>query len=176
VVIAALGDTLIPTEEPQYPGYRRLESQQISEHVWNILRRVERVTALDVQAFNSSAQGILGKSFVDLDAAGRNAYLETIAASPDKLAPAARKVFELGRKQIFTAFYRNFPFHTIERDGAGVPVATDAEHQIVQPKKGTEQTGWDVAGFRGSLSWSEEETRRARFMKINWHDDRAPRV
>ena len=26
-VLAALGDTLIPTEEPDYPGYRRLEEQ-----------------------------------------------------------------------------------------------------------------------------------------------------
>jgi hypothetical protein len=175
-VIAALGDTLIPTEEPAYPGYRRLESRGISEHVWNILRRVERVTAADVQAFNNGPQPTLAKTFLELDAAQRNAYLETIAGSPDTVAPSVRKVFELGRKQVFTAFYRNFPFHTVDRDGDGVPIPTDAAHQIVHLGNGADQTGWDVAGFRGSLSWTEEEERRARFMKIHWHDDRAPRV
>jgi hypothetical protein len=175
-VIAALGDTLIPTDEPAYPGYRRLESRQISEHVWNILRRVERVTASDVQTFNDGPKATLGKTFVELNAAQRNAYLETVAAGSGTVAPAARKVFERGRKQVFTAFYRNFPFHTVARDRDGVPIPTDPEHQIVQPKNITDQTGWDVAGFRGSLSWTEEQERRARFMKIHWHDDRAPRV
>jgi hypothetical protein len=179
-VIAALGDTLVPTAEPEYPGYRRLESRKISEHVWNVLRRVERVTAADVRAFNEGARPVFGSTFVELDADRRNAYLETIVQNPDRIAsPGAAsvlKVFELGRKQIFTVFYRNFPFHTVERDAAGVPIATDAEHQIVNPKTGTEPTGWDIAGFRGSLSWDEEQQRRARFMKIHWHDDRAPHV
>jgi hypothetical protein len=29
-------------------------------------------------------------------------------------------------------------------------------------------TGWDVAGFRGPLTWEEEERRRAYYKKIDW--------
>jgi hypothetical protein len=180
VVVAALGDTLIPTDGPKYPGYKRLEPQKISEQVWNNLRRLERVTPAEIQSFNHAASAAFGKTFVDLDADGRNAYLETIVKQPDKLdqshAAAATKVFTSARRQVFTLFYRNFPYHTIERDQAGVPIPSDAEHQVIHPKKGSLETGWDIAGFRGPLSWTEEEERRTRMMKIHWHKDGAPRI
>jgi hypothetical protein len=171
---------LIPTAEPDYPGYRRLEAQKISEQVWNNLRRLERVTAADMQSFNSAARAISGKTFLELDAEGRSSYFETIARQPEKLdqgvAAAVTKVFTSARRQVFTVFYRNFPFHAVDRDAAGVPIPSDAEHQIINAKKGNQPTGWDIANFGGPLSWKEEEERRARVMKFHWHKETAPHV
>jgi len=32
-------------------------------------------------------------------------------------------------------------------------------------------TGWDIAGYRGPLTWEQEEKRRAEVQKIHWHDN-----
>ena len=69
-VLAALGDTLIPTEEPDYPGYRRLEAQGISDEVFKAL---QGIPAQDFSVFNAVSQDLLGRTFLDLEATGRAA-------------------------------------------------------------------------------------------------------
>ncbi len=169
-IVAALGDALIPTDEPKYPGYKRLESYGISARVWTLLRRLERVTPADMLAFNDGSKDSTGQSFLDLDAATRSAYVETIWADSGKSQPALYKTLRLSRDRIFTVFYRNFPFDTIDRDDTGTPIASDKEHQIINPKKAAIATGWDIANYRGPLSWEEEQERRNRFKKIHWHE------
>lgn len=168
-IVAALADTLIPTEEPQYPGYRRLESFNISTFVWNQLRVVDRVTPQNLASFNEAPKATLGKPFLELDPAGRARHLDQLFSETDG-ASVPHKVLRQARERIFAVFYRNFPYHTIDRDEKGTPIATDKLHQIINPKKSNIVTGWDIAGYRGPLSWEEEEERRARFKKIHWHE------
>ena len=167
-IVAALGDTLIPTDEPRYPGYKRLERNGISKQVWTLLRRLERVTPDAIAAFNESSRESMGQSFVDLDENARAKYVERVFAADDM--PAVQKTLQLSRDRIFTVFYRNFPFDTIDRDENGTPIS-DKEHQIINPKKANIVTGWDIANYKGPLSWEEEQERRNRFKKIHWHSE-----
>ncbi len=32
-------------------------------------------------------------------------------------------------------------------------------------------TGWDITGYRGPLTWEQEEKQRAQVQKIHWHDN-----
>lgn len=169
-IVAALGDTLIPTEEPQYPGYKRLETFSISAKVWSQLRVVDRVKPAQMAQFNESSKEAMGKSFLELDESGRAKYLEDLLSQPEDSSPA-HKVLRQARERIFFVFYRNFPYDTIDRDDKGTPIASDSLHQIINPKKSSVVTGWDIAGYRGPLSWAEEEERRARFKKIHWHEE-----
>lgn len=168
-IIEALGDTLIPTEEPRYPGYRRLERFHISGYVWNQLRVVDRVTAPNLALFNESPEANTGKTFVELDPAQRATYVEQLFAATES-PTVPHKVLLQARERIFSIFYHNFPYQTIDRDEKGTPIASDQLHQIINPKKSDAITGWDIAGYRGPLSWAEEEQRRARFRKIHWHE------
>jgi hypothetical protein len=168
-VVSALGDTLIPTEEPQYPGYRRLESFNISTYVWNQLRVVDRVTPQNLVLFNESSKVAMDKTFLELDSAERARHVDRLFAETDG-DTAAHKVLRQARERIFGVFYRNFPYHTIDRDAKGTPIASDKLHQIINPQKTDLITGWNIAGYRGPLSWAEEEDRRARFKKIHWHE------
>jgi hypothetical protein len=168
-IVAALGDTLIPTEEPRYPGYKRLEGFSISNSVWNQLRVVDRVTAQNLALFNDSPKETMGKTFLELDQLERAKHLDRLFAETDATTPV-HKVLRQARERIFLVFYRNFPYDTIDRDEKGTPIASDKLHQIVNPKKSSVITGWDIAGYRGPLSWEEEEQRRARFKKIHWHE------
>src|SRR5438132_4130598 len=80
-IVAALGDAIIPTDGPEYPGYRRLEAHGISNRVLNQLRFLDHVTPSDLALFNESAAKVTGKSFLESDATGRAAYLETLLGS-----------------------------------------------------------------------------------------------
>lgn len=177
-IVAALGDTIIPTDGLGYPGYRRLEARGISTQVLNILRRLDRVSPADLTLFNTSAQAALGKPFVDLDEAGRAAYLEAIfgetASLTAKLDAATiaslRKTLQLARDRVFTVFYRNFPYDHVDRDESGAPIPNQP-HEIFQIKTGDLVTGWDIAGYPGPLTWEEEEERRNHFKQIYWQEE-----
>ena len=77
-VLAALGDTLIPTEEPDYPGYRRLEEQGISDEVFKAL---QGIPAQDFSVFNAVSHDLLGRTFLNLEAKGRAAYVDFVAST-----------------------------------------------------------------------------------------------
>lgn len=177
-VVAALGDAIIPTDGAQYPGYKRLEAHGISTQVLNGLRRLDRVTPADLTLFNNSAKALLGKSFLELDEAGRASYLESLFGAETKAATAldpstlesVRKVLKLARDRILTVFYRNFPYDHVDRDENGAPIPNQP-HEIFDLKRAELVTGWDIAGYRGPLSWDEEESRRNRFKKIQWSEE-----
>jgi len=175
-IVAALGDVIIPTEGAEYPGYGRLEAQGISARVLNQLRFIDRVTPADLTLFNQSAIQYTGKSFVESDAAGRASYLEALLGdgADAKLDAAVfqpvQRVLRLGRDRILTVFYRNFPYDTIDRDANGVPIP-NKPHEIFDLKKSSLVTGWDIAGYRGPLTWDEEQQRRDRFKKILWQEE-----
>ena len=194
-LVAALGDTIIPTDMG-YPGYRRLEQYGISEEVLEGLRGIQQE---EWNVFNAvTGEFFQGKSFVELQEGERAEFLEIVAesfpadtfevgsASAGKSKPAGsltaklskeyvdkmQKVFRLTRVRVFRVFYQNFPEHKIARDQNKIPVLPAGDlHQIINPNTPRLVTGWDVANFPGPLSWEEEEARRAKWMKIHWHED-----
>ena len=206
-LVAALGNTIIPTEQ-DYPGYRRLQQYGITEEVVQGLRGIRQQ---EFNLFNAVAGELFqGKSFVELGPEGQTEFLEKLvetfpAGSFDEAGSGAltpqdepgpgtgkaqgdgkslvdvlekdvlltvQKVFRLVRTRVFTVFYQNFPEHTVPRDGKKIPVLKPGDqHQIINPNTSDLVTGWDVANFPGPLSWSEEQERRARWMKIHWHSD-----
>jgi len=69
-------------------------------------------------------------------------------------------------------FYSNFPEGKIARDANGIPISKPGElHQITNPNTPDLVTGWDIAGYRGPLTWEQEEKQRAEVQKIHWHDN-----
>jgi hypothetical protein len=188
-LIAALGDTLIPTAEG-YPGYQHLERYGITDEV---LKGLQMLSARDLNVFNAAASTVFsGKTFLDLSPEQHTAFLDQVAATfptgtyndgdASKPSPASsvakldaasidtlQKVFRFTRNRVMVVFYRNFPEDRIARDKDGLPVlASGDEHQIINPNTKQLVTGWDVAGFPGPLSWEEEEARRTEWMKISW--------
>ena len=83
-----------------------------------------------------------------------------------------RRLYRLARIAVFRVFYSNFPDHKILRNTRGVPVVKPGDlHQITVPDTPDLTTGWDIAGYRGPLSWEQEEQGRAEMSRIHWHDD-----
>lgn len=83
-----------------------------------------------------------------------------------------QKVFRFTRSRVFLVYYQNFPENHIARDKNKIPILPPGDqHQIINPNTKELVTGWDVANFPGPLSWQEEESRRAKWMKIHWHND-----
>jgi hypothetical protein len=176
-IVAALGDTLIPTDGAGYPGYKHLEPSGISTRVLNTLRFVDRVSLPELALFNTSAQSLLGKTFVDLDESGREAWLNAILAANSKpvagldkpTVATLQKVLRLARDRVMNVFYRNFPYDHVDREASGAPIPNQP-HEIFQIKTGNLVTGWDIAGYRGPLTWEEEEERRNHFKQIRWEE------
>ena len=190
-LIAALGDTLIPSA-PGYLGYRRLEGHGITEEV---IRGLQGIDLKEFAVMNAATQGFFnGRLFVDLNEQQRTRFLQMVADSfpagafgapavslaagslTDALSSetieTVQKLFRLVRIRVLTVFYQNFPENKIRRDANRIPVLpSDDQHQILNPNSSELVTGWDVANFPGPLSWTEEEERRARWMKIHWHFD-----
>ena len=51
-----------------------------------------------------------------------------------------------------------------------LPLMVSARGQ--QPEEAQrELTGWDIADYRGPLTWEQEEKQRAEVQKIHWHDN-----
>ena len=63
-IIATLGDTLIPTQEPDYPGYRRLEKYGITEEVFKGLKGGGKK---DFLTFNEVSKDFFGKPFMAIE-------------------------------------------------------------------------------------------------------------
>ena len=172
-VVAALGDTLIPSE-PGDPGYKDLESHGITDEV---LKALPGVADADVELFNEkSKEKFGGKSFLDLSGAQRSEYLHQIiaggAGSDAKEKETLQRVYRNTRRRVMTLYYSNFPEHQWPRGKDGFPIPRPGDlHQIMNPNTKQLVTGWDVAGFPGPLSWDEEEARRAKWMKIRWTND-----
>jgi hypothetical protein len=172
LIFAKLGDTLIPSS-PGDPGYKSLEPYNITAE---IMKGVDSIPDEDMALFNSeSAAHFGGQTFVELSEANRADYLNMIAdgvnISDSQVLGRLQSVYRLVRLRVFVVFYQNYPQHTVMRDETGVPILpTDDEHQITNPNQPGLVTGWDIAGWRGPMTWEEEEERRERFKKVKWKE------
>ena len=170
LIFAKLGDTLIPSS-PGDPGYKTLEPYNITAEV---MKGVASISDEDMALFNSeSADHFGGKTFVELSEAQRADYLNMIVdevnISDARVLGRIRSVYSLVRLRVFVIFYQNYPQHTIMRDTEGVPILSpDDEHQITNPNQPGLVTGWDIAGWRGPMTWEEEEERREMSKKLKW--------
>ena len=165
-ILSALGDTLIPSK-PGDPGFVDLEPHGIVQAVSNTL-----VSLADkpLEQFNQAPKPLFqGRTFLELDQDERVTFLKRVIASEDA---ALKRVYKLVRVAVLNVFYSNFPEHKVARDGEGVPILKPGDqHQITNPNTDRLVTGWDVAGYRGPLSWEQEEQMRASMEKVHWHDD-----
>ena len=173
-IVAALGDTLIPSE-PGDPGYKDLEPYNITEEVLKA-----GVSDADLQLFNDTAKGkFAGKSFLELSEAQRAQYLRQIidgsAATDAKELEALQRAYRNTRRRVFTLYYSNFPEHEWPRDKDGVAILRPGDqHQITNPNTKQLITAWDQIGFVGALTWEEEERHRNIVKKIHWHEHWSP--
>jgi len=175
-VIAALGDTLIPSE-PGDPGYKDLEAYKITQEV---LKALPGVSDADLELFNETAKRkFSGTNFLELSAAQRAQYLRLIidgsAATDSKELENLRRVYQNTRRRVFNLYYSNFPEHEWPRDKNGVPILKAGdEHQITNPNTKQLITAWDQIGFIGALTWEQEERHRNIVKKIHWHEHWSP--
>ena len=175
-MIAALGDTLIPSD-PGDPGYKDLEPHKITEEV---LKALPGVSDADLELLNETAKDKFGgKTFLELDGAQRAQYLHQIidgtAVSESGQLETLRRVYRNTRRRVVTLYYSNFPEHQWPRDKNGMPILQQGDlHQITNPNTKEVVTGWDQSGFHGPLTWEEEERRRNLMKKIHWHENWSP--
>ena len=169
-VVAAIGDTLIPTD-PGDPGYKSLEPYNITAEVLKELESGDD----DLSFFNAGAGAVRsGKTFLQLTETERAGYFDAILAggkfdqqTEERLLRVLRQV----RQAVFQVYYKNYPEHAMPRDAKGVPILpADDLHQITNPNTNKLVTGWDVAGFMGPLTWAEEQRRRELLKKIDWKE------
>ena len=175
-VVAALGDTLIPSD-PGDPGYKDLESHGITDEV---LKALPGVSDADATLFNEKSKDKFGgKTFVELSEAQRGEYLKAVieggASSDAKELETLRRVYRNTRRRVLTLYYSNFPEDKWPRDKNGMPILKPGDlHQITNPNTKQLVTGWDQTGFFGPLTWEEEERRRNMMKKIHWHEGWSP--
>ncbi len=166
-VMATLGDTLVPSS-PGDPGYKDLEVYNITAE---ILKGLGSISDQDLARFNSeSAAHFGGKTFVELSEPQRADYLNMIVdgvnISDSSVLGRLQGIYRLVRARVFIVYYQNYPQHTNPRDDEGIPIVQpENEHQISNPNQPGVKTGWDVAGWKGPMTWEEEEERRERFKK-----------
>ena len=169
-VIAALGDTIIPSD-PGDPGYRTLEPYNITAEV---LKGLTGLSDDDLALFNKGASSFFsGKTFLELGESERVDFLNLIIdgsrIADEQLRGKLQSVYRLTRIRVLVVYYQNYPEHRLPRDANDVPILPPGDtHQITNPNTERVVTGWDVAGFRGPLTWEEEERRRAYYKKIDW--------
>ena len=174
MIFAKLGDTLIPSA-PDDPGYRTLEPYNITAEVMKGLEALSDQD--DLALFNShSATFFGGKSFVELSESQRADYLNMIVdgdrITDSQVLGRLQAIYNLIRTRVFVVFYQNYPQHMIPKDEAGVPVLSpNNKHQITNPNLPGLVTGWDIAGWKGPMTWEEEEQRRAYYKKGQWSGD-----
>lgn len=172
-ILSALGDTLIPSAAGK-PGFRSLESHGITQEV------NRNLTALEDELFftfnQASSRFFQGQTFVQLSEEDRARFLRRIISGTDfadqTLHQKVHRLYKLVRISVFRVFYSNFPQGKIPRDARGIPILEPGElHQITSPNTPDLVTGWDIAGYRGPLTWEQEEKQRAEVQKIHWHDN-----
>lgn len=169
-ILFAIGDVLIPSA-PGDPGYRDLEWHGITEEVST---RTE-IRDGDLDLFNRSSEGVLGKPFTELGGKERADYLHRIidgSASKDESVQAKLvETYLHVREMVFTIYYQNYPEDSWPRDARGVPLLKPGDaHQVTNPNTARVATGWNLAGYSGPLTWEEEERRRRYFKKIKWQE------
>lgn len=112
-----------------------------------------------------------GRTFVQLNAIEREAYLDLIATVGDiancRHTLVLKKVYQIVRTVVLTVFYKNFP-ERIDSDAEGTPLLYPAAHQIVNPNTRDLITGWDIAGFAGPWTWQQEQERREFMKTVRW--------
>ena len=167
-ILSALGDTLIPSR-PGDPGFVDLEPHGIVQAVSKTLVSLDDQP---LERFNQSPRPLFqGRTFLELDQDERVDFLKRVIAE-ESGDPAARRVYKLVRVAVLNVFYSNFPEHKVARDAKGIPILKPGDrHQITNPNTDQLVTGWDVAGYRGPLSFEQEEQMRADMQKVHWHDD-----
>ncbi len=175
-VIAAIGDTLIPSD-PGDPGYKDLEAHRITEEV---MKALPGVADEDATLWNDTAKAkFQGKAFLELGRAEREQYVQQVldgtAAGDEKTTATLRRVFRNTRRRVLNLYYANFPEHQWPRDRNGRPILEPGDtHQITNPNTQALVTGWDQCGFWGPLTWEEEERRRAEMKQVHWHEGWSP--
>lgn len=169
-ILAALGETIVPSD-PGDPGFKELEPHGITEEVNKMLRPLKDAV---FAKFNEASRPFFqNRTFVELTESERAEFLKKVAAGKEIADPAVRRVYKFARLTVLRVFYSNFPEHKIVRDVKGIPILRPGDgeaHQITVPNTKTLVTGWDVAGYRGPLTWEQEEQLRTAVQKIHWHD------
>ena len=170
-VMAALGDTLIPSD-PGDPGYKTLEPYNITAEVLKELQ----VSDEDLLLFNLQAgEFFSGKTFLQLQESERASYFDSVFSGEQfanqETGEKLRQVLQRTRRRVFQVYYRNYPEHALPRDNQGVPILPPGDtHQITNPNTKGLATGWDVSGFMGPLTWEEEQRRRKIVQEIDWKE------
>ena len=168
-ILAALCETIIPSK-PGDPGFKDLEPHGITEEVNKSLRPLKDQAF--VQFNEASKPFFQGRTFVELDDDSRARFLQKIVQG-EVSDRVVRNIYRFSRMTALRVFYSNFPEHRIDRDAAGLPVLKPGDgqlHQITVPNTKNLMTGWDIAGYRGPLTWEQEEKMRAEVQKVHWHD------
>jgi hypothetical protein len=169
-ILAALGETIIPSD-PGDPGFKELEPHGITEEVNKALRPLKDEV---FTRFNEAARPFYGgRTFVEVNEAERAEFLRKVIAGREIADPAVRRVYKFARITVFKVFYSNFPEHKVARDARGIPILRPGDgerHQITVPNTKELITGWDIAGYRGPLTWEQEQRMKADIEKVHWHD------
>ncbi len=190
-VVAALGALFIPSKVGD-PGYSELEPYGISGYVMTNLppsvtqfqvpsnaptsvgENLQSFPTEGLDMFNVAAKQFFeGKNFLDLDEKQREQYLSLIADG-SKIADQEQRTrlqtfYRRARSRILTVYYKNYPFQAVRRNAAGEPTLHPGDtHQITNPNVWKDKkivTGWDIAGYKGPLTWEEEEKLREKAKK-----------
>ena len=171
-LIAAVGDTLIPSE-PNDPGYRSLEPFNITAEV---MKGLGALPDEDLALFNESAETVFaGKTFLESDESGREDYLrliiEGVRFNDKRLLTKLQSTYRMMRMRVMAVYYQNYPEHLIPRDENDVPILSPGEpHQITNPNSTRLYTGWDRAAYHGPLTWEEEEKHRNYCKQLDWQE------
>lgn len=170
-LFAALGDTLIPTD-PGDPGYKSLEPYKITDEV---MKGLSAIRDDDLNSFNQGCGAFFdGRNFLQLAEAQRAEYLRLLidgSRFSDKAQlRILQRVYRQTRTRVFDLYYRNYPENVIPRDQSSAPILKPGDkHQITNPNTKKIKTGWDITGFKGQMTWEEEEAARAKYRKLGWH-------
>jgi hypothetical protein len=170
-LVAAMGDTLIPSD-PGDPGYKTLEQYGITGEV---LKKLDGLSEADADAFNKASTAFFdGRAFLQLTESQRADYLRLIVDgskfSDKTQLKNLQRIYRQVRARVFTVFYQNFPENVVPRDEHGTPILKPGDkHQVTNPNTKEIVTGWDISGFKGQMTWEEEEERRAKFKK-HWRE------
>ena len=169
-ILAAIGETIIPSD-PGDPGFRELEPHGITEEVNKVLRPLRNEV---FERFNEAAKPFFqGRPFVELNDQERGDFLKKVIAGKEITDASVRRVYKFARITVFKIFYSNFPENKVPRDAKGIPILAPGDgqlHQITTPNTKDLVTGWDIAGYRGPLTWEQEQQMRAEIEKVHWHD------
>lgn len=168
-VLSALCETIIPSK-PGDPGFKDLEPYGITEEVNKMLRPLR--DELFAKFNEASKPFFQGRSFLELEEEERAEFLKKVIQGEIR-DRAVRNVYRFSRITALKVFYSNFPENKIARDTNGIPILQPGDgklHQITVPNTKKLVTGWDIAGYRGPLTWEQEEEMRAKVQKVHWHD------